>query len=254
VRTSILLCVVASLAACSSLTPVDDPVYLRIQDLEARLIRIERVLNNDSLISLASDVTSLRNEVQSLDGDIETLRHDLDEQSERQRDLYVDLDRRLADLEAAEAQAARTPGVAGPGSGAGFGGAAAGVSDQDAYGAAFGLIQQQDFAGAQSAFQNFLANYPQSSLRANAQYWLGETYYGQLSFMAALGEFKKVVDNYPDSSKLPDALLKMGYCYDELGDLDAARQALLRVVREFPDTQAAGLADQRLDRISEERG
>lgn len=250
-RTPISLCLAASLAACSSLTPVDDPVYLRIQDLDARLIRIERVLNNDSLISLASDVSSVRSDVQSLQGDIETLRHDLDEQSERQRDLYVDLDGRLAQLESAQSRSASVPG---PGGAAPGGGGGTSVSDQQAYDAAFNLVQTQNFAEAQAAFANFLATYPQSAYRANAQYWLGETYYGQLAFMSALDEFRKVVDNYPDSSKVPDALLKMGYCYDELGRPDAARQALLRVVREFPATQAADLADQRLARIAGENG
>ncbi len=95
-------------------------------------------------------------------------------------------------------------------------------------------------------------SYPASTLRGNAQYWLGEAHYAQLDFRTALTEFQRVLDDYPRSNKIPDALLKIGYSHDELGNTDSARQALLRVVREFPDAAAADLANGRLRRIAEE--
>ena len=246
-RKILLLPAAIGLAACSSLTPVDDPVYLRIQDMEARLIRIERVLENESLISLAGDITSLRNEVQQLLGEVETLRFELNNQAEGNRSLYSDLDRRLQNLEAAQQQLRSMPLPS-----AGGGGAAAAASDQQAYDAAFALVEAQRYAGAQAAFESFLASYRQSQLRANAQYWLAETHYAQLSFRTALAEFQRVIDDYPLSNKLPDALLKIGYSNHELGNRDAARQALLRVLREYPDTEIAARAEERLARIAGE--
>jgi tol-pal system protein YbgF len=236
---------VASLAACSSLTPVNDPVYLRITDLEARLIRIERVLENESLIALAGDINSLRTDVQSLLGEVETLRFDLENQAAGQRDLYVDLDQRLADIEAMQAQLPSMPG----GGSTGF--SSANVSDQQAYEAAFALIQSRNYPQAQSAFESFLASYPASTLRSNAQYWLAEMHYVQRSFGTALVEFEKVISNYPQSDKVPDALLKIGFSNFELRNFTAARQALLRVMREFPGTSAADSAEQRLSQIPE---
>ena len=242
-RKPLLLMSLAGLGACSSLTPVNDPVYLRINDLEARLIRIERVLDNESLITLAGDISSLRTESQQLLNEIETLRFELENQATRQRDLYVDLDQRLADIEAGQQRLSSIPGSA-----LGGGGVAA-VTDQQAYDEAFALIQQQDWARAQSAFESMLATYPASGLRSNAQYWLAETHYAQLDFRTALGEFQRVVNEYPQSSKLQDALLKIGYCNFELRNFPAAREALVRVMREFPETQAATLAQQRLTQI-----
>jgi tol-pal system protein YbgF len=246
VRKLLLIPAALALSACSSLTPVDDPVYLRITDLEARLVRIERVLDNDSLITLAGDISSLRDEVQQLTGDVETLRFDLGNQADGNRSLYQDLDNRLQALEEAQQNLRSLP------TGATGGSPVAAVTDQQAYDAAFALVQSQDYMGAQAAFESFLSTYLQSPLRANAQYWLAETHYAQLSFRTALAEFQKVVDDYPQSTKLPDALLKIGYSNDELGNRDAAREALMRVVREFPDTDTANLAQERLTKIAGE--
>lgn len=243
-RIAALICVLVGLAACTTMTPVNDPVYLRIQAMEARLIQVERVLENESMIELAGDIRSLRSEVQALLGDVETLRFEIDNGAARQGDLYEDLDRRMADLESAQQRIGSMPMA--PGGGA----SVAAATDQQAYDTAFALIQQQDYAAAQRAFETFLANYPASGLRANAQYWLAEMHYAQLDFSYALGQFQAVLDQYPQSNKIPDALLKIGYCNIELGNTTAARQALLRVVREFPGTSAATLADQRLSQLT----
>ena len=239
-----------ALAGCSSLTPTTDPVYLRMQDMEARLIRIERVVENESLIALASQISQLQAETQSLRGELETLRFESETSSERQRDLYVDVDQRLQDLEQSQARAATLPaaGGAGPGS------TQAAVNDQQAYDTAFALIQARRYDEAAAAFERFLTTYPSSSIRDNAQYWLAETYYVRRQFDQALPQFQRVLDTYPQSAKVPDALLKVGYCNYELRRFDAARTALEQVTRMYPDTSAARLATQRLDRIRQEAG
>jgi tol-pal system protein YbgF len=128
------------------------------------------------------------------------------------------------------------------------------MSDQQAYDAAFELIQARQYQDGSTAFTSFLLSYPTSVLRDNAQYWLAETYYVQREFAAALPEFERVIGSYPQSAKLPDALLKIGYCNYELKNWDAARQALTQVTRLYPDTTAARLAEQRLSRIAAEVG
>jgi len=244
-----LIGVLAAVTGCSSLTPTDDPVYLRLTDVEARLLRIERVVENESLIELAGEITALRNETQQLRGEIETLRFESENTASRQRDLYVDLDGRLQTLE----QGARAA-TAAPATGLGGAPALGAVGDQGAYDAAYGLIQSRRYPEALAAFRSFLTTYPASPLRDNAQYWLAEMHYVQRDFQAALGEFQRVLDDYPQSQKLPDALLKIGYCNYELKRWDAARQALQQVTRLYPDTTAARLAEQRLQRIAQEVG
>ena len=260
-------------AGCTSLSPTEDPMYLRLTDMEARLIRIERVLENESLIQLSGQLDELRNETQLLRGEIETQRFESDNAAARQRDLYVDLDARLQSLETnqlaanqqlSEAVRLNQEATAAAQSAASAAQSAASAvpvpppvplgSDQDNYNAAFDLIQSRQYAQAATAFQSFLTSFPGSPLADNAQYWLAETYYVQRQFAEALPEFQRVLDTYPQSAKLPDALLKIGYCNYELRNFDAARSALQQVSSQFPDTTAARLAVQRLERIIQETG
>jgi tol-pal system protein YbgF len=242
---------------CSSLSPSEDPVALKMTDLEARLIRIERIVENQSLVELSSAVEALRSETAALRGEIETLRFETENSDNRQRELYVDVDRRLQQLETAPrapigAPSAALPPDPGFGAGAATGAAVAARptgSDQQNYQAAFDLIQARKYDEANTAFTSFLSQFPTSPLADNAQYWLAETHYVRGQYQNALPEFRKVIETYPQSAKLPDALLKVGFCQAELGDRTAARTSLQEVMRQFPDTTAARLASQRLDRL-----
>jgi tol-pal system protein YbgF len=237
-----------------------------VQDLEARVIRMERVLENQSLVELSSEVERLRSETTALRGEIETLRYESEQSGSRQRELYVDVDRRLQSLESGGPRAFEpppsTPALSAPAAGAAAAGAAVGSavgstaatprptgSDQQNYQAAFDLISARKYPEAGAAFQTFLQQFPTSPLADNAQYWLGETYYVRGQYAEALPAFRKVLEQYPQSAKLPDAMLKVGYSQIELGDRNAARTTLQEVMRQFPDTTAARLASQRLSAL-----
>jgi tol-pal system protein YbgF len=241
---------------CSSLTPANDPVALRVTDMEARLIRIERVVENQSLIELSTQVDQLRAETTALRGEIETLRFETENSDSRQRELYVDVDRRLQSLETSPRAAVAPPAPVGgaPAAAAPAAPARPVGSDQQNYQAAFDLIQARKYEEAGRAFGDFLSAFPTSPLADNAQYWLAETHYVRREYREALPQFRKVVEQYPQSAKLPDALLKVGYCQIELGDRSAARASLQDVVKQFPDTTAARLASQRLERLTQEGG
>lgn len=116
-RSALLVLTIAgfgSIVGCSTLTPTDDPVYLRLQDLDARLGRIEKVVNNQSLVQLANQVDQLQADTKELRGEIDTLQHDTETSADRQRQLYLDVDRRLQALEQAQGRGAYSPqGAAG---------------------------------------------------------------------------------------------------------------------------------------------
>jgi len=263
-------CVLAlGVAGCASTPPEQDPVQIKLNDLDTRLARIERVMANQSMLDLANQTESLRGDLRAVHNDIDVLNHNLEATRKQQRDLYADIDRRLKSL---ESRSVAGPGVSGSGDGgagaaggtAGFNGGAgsggaeggpagSGSDDKTSYQAAFDLLKNSQYDRAIVAFQKFLLAFPGSQLADNAQYWLGETYYVNRSFAEAQDAFQRVVDKYPDSRKRPDALLKIGYCRYELQQWDGARQVLTIVVTQFPGTPAAQLAQQRLDKMANER-
>ncbi len=102
---------------------------------------------------------------------------------------------------------------------------------------------------AVTGFRNYIALYPGTSLRPNAQYWLGEAFYSQKSYEQAIKEFDLFVKQYPQNSKVASAMLKKGYAHLELGDKSQARTVLNGLLKRFPQTQEAKLAKERLSRV-----
>ncbi len=82
--------------------------------LESRVAKLERLLQSQGLVDLLDQVDALQTELQRLRGDIEFQTHTLEQIKKRQRQLYLDLDRRIQRLETAPAAqaSAREPALA----------------------------------------------------------------------------------------------------------------------------------------------
>jgi tol-pal system protein YbgF len=247
------LCVLAlAMAGCAGTPPEEDPVQIKLKDLDTRLGRIDRVVANQSLLDLANQNEAMRADLRAMHNDIDQLTNKLETSRKEQHDLYADLDRRLKALEGrGGGGSAAGPGEAG--AAAAGSSAASDTDDKAAYQAAFDLLKNSQFDAAIAAFQKFLLSFPDSTLADNAQYWLGEANYVNKAFPAAQAAFQKVVDKFPQSRKVPDALLKIGYCQYELKDFDAARRTLSKVTTQFPDSPSGHLAQQRLDSMAAEK-
>ncbi|MGB5690156.1 MAG: tol-pal system protein YbgF [Woeseiaceae bacterium] len=253
-RVSLLLLTPAlALGGCTlfETQPTEDPVLVKLDDLERRMQTIERVVQNQSLVNLTQQVGAMERRDSELQGQVETLTHESETTAERQRQLYADLDARIQVLEesmqARNSRSVMDGGTLSPGQLPVPDG-----SDRDNYQAAFELLKGQRYEAAAMAFQQFLVAYPDSELADNAQYWLAESHYVTQAFDKALTEFQIVITKFPRSRKVPDALLKTGYCNYELKQWAAARTSLERVTADYPDTTAARLAGQRLERMNEE--
>src|SRR5580658_5907468 len=92
-------CLVWSLSGCASTPPEEDPVQIRLKDLDTRLMRIERVMANQSLLEVANQLEALRADVRAMHNDVDQLSNALESGRKQQRDMYADLDQRLRNLE-----------------------------------------------------------------------------------------------------------------------------------------------------------
>lgn len=249
-RTGVVCLATLLLSGCLMVPPEEDPVYLKQVEIDNRLVRVEKIIDNQGLTNLMSQLEQLQKENAALRNEVETLRHNADQASERQRQLYLDIDQRLQAIEqraSAQARADAERPVLEGGSLSPGQLPVPGGNERANYQAAFELLKQGRYDQASLAFQQFLAAFPGSGLSDNAQYWLAESHYVTQKYKEALAEFETVVSKYPQSRKIPDALLKIGYCNYELKRYEAARKALTSVVQNYAETTAARLAGQRLE-------
>ena len=238
-----LVLVTVLAAGCASVPPDQDPVQIRLNDLDARVSKVERVVSNQSLVQMDQQVDTLQAEVRDLRGQIDDLQNSNNALRKQQRDLYADLDKRMAALE--HGGSAGGAAVSGAGGGQGVS-----STEQSIYGQAFDALKAGSYSVAISGFQDFLNQYPSSPLAPNAQYWLGEAHYVNHDFAAAESAFQAVLDKWPSSSKAPDAMLDLGNTQLAQGKTTKGRATLRQVASQYSGTGAASRAQARLKQLS----
>jgi len=259
VRNSVVLLTMLA-AGCASTPAEEDSVQVKLNDLEARMARLERIVANEA--ETAQRLDEVQGNMRELRGRIEEVEHSGEALSKQQRDLYGDLDKRMAAFGSGGAAA----GAAGAAAGAAAGVAAAGAAadkgageaagsnepssvEQAVYNQAFDALKAGSYSTAITGFRDFLKTYPGSALAENAQYWLGEAYYVNHDYDGAAGAFRTVLKKWPDSQKAPNALLKLGFTQYAQKQYPAARATLDEVTKKYPGTDSAKLAADRLRRI-----
>lgn len=110
-------------------------------------------------------------------------------------------------------------------------------------------FKHRDYEAALAGFRFFLELHGQSSLAANAQYWVGECQYRLGRYKEALKTFYHVVSYYPLSPKLAASTLKIGQTYTRMKDHEKARMMYERVVDQYPESAEAELARKALDAL-----
>ena len=227
----------------------------RVNDLERRLQRAERLIESSNLQKMYIEQERMDNTLRSLQGQLEELQYKLQQMDKNQREIFLDFDQRLQQMQAApsaggfqSSSSVATDEEGDEGADA-AGDSTPGFDEASQYKAAFDYLKSRNFPQAIEAFKSFLQQWPSSSLTGNAQYWLGEAYYGNRDYANAAKEFGKVRSLYPDSRKVPDATLKQGYSYYALKQWKKARKVLEEIRQAYPDSRVAGLAADRLKRM-----
>jgi len=230
--------------------------------VQQRLVRIERLLDSGVLVEQVRSMDALREEITLLREQIEQQGYDLENIKQRQRSLYLDMDRRISNVEAGSLGSRRRSNapVAPPNAVTTTRShtlkpvqtGAAGKNGKPAYDKAFKLLKEGRYQASIKAFEGFMKQSPDSKYADNAQYWLGEANYASRDYKKALDEFQGLIAQYPESTKIPGAKLKVGYVYFELKNWSASRNALQQVIKAYPGSTDSRKAKERLDRIKRE--
>lgn len=189
----------------------------------------------------------------ALQTDLLRLRQQQNDLAQRLQQLEVNqsqLDLRLRDQENLVAQLRSAPGaqmvtpggematipppVAAPTTTAG-----ALLPANELYMQAFADYTNGQYRQAAVGFESFLEHYGDNPYAGNAQFWLGECFYGQQQFPRAIQEYQKTVERYPQGGKTPEALLKMAAALRETNQSGLARDVLRILQQQYPDSAAA---------------
>jgi len=118
------------------------------------------------------------------------------------------------------------------------------------YQAAYSDIAAGRYALGRESFQTYLKSFPDTDVADNAQYWIGESYYGQGDFANAIVEFQKVIDNYPKGDKIPAAMFKIGLSQSRLKQTAESQKTYKALIQKYPKSPEAALAKERLGQKS----
>ena len=252
----------------------------RITSLENQLRALTRYLSNnpdaqrslggdagaapssDQLANMDVRLSALENQLRALTGQVEEAQHQSQVATDRLDRLEARMDR-LQGGAPATAAATTTDTATAP--------VDTGTSDETVevtqapgsaqslpsgdptalYNASLARLRQEDYAGAANGFEAFLTRYKDNDLAANAQYWLGESYYAQQDYSSAARAFLTAYSDYPQSSKASGALLKLGISLGELNQKQDACAALREFGQKYPnaspvETNRAAVARKKL--------
>lgn len=232
-------------------------VNQRINRLESEIQFLQRQLARGEVSPLGApgvvanagqagaEIARIDEEMRSLRGQVEQVAYEVEQTNKRLDTMQKDLDYRLQQLSAqpeaaAEeeaaaplveelAQVARTQeegALAMPSD-------TAPMSARDLYNHAFKLLNQTNYTGAISSFQQFTKKFGDDPLVGNAWYWLGEAFYVQRDYVKAADSFRQGFQKLPDGPKAGDNLLKLGMSLSALERKDEACVVLKQVKAKY---------------------
>ena len=245
---SVAVSVAAVLAGCASTPPEEDPVQIKLNDLDARVARIERVVSNQSLVQLAQNLDSVQQETRRLRGRIDELENS-NEQMKKQ--LAASASVRIIGGGANANNGAY--GSAGAPSNAGAAGATGGDATSAAAGGgsygsagAAGSIGAATGAGAAAAAAGSgpgATDVPAGGAGASS---VEQSVYSQAfsalkagSYSIAITGFKDFLTTYPQSPLAENAQYWLGEAYYVTRSYDDAGTAFRTVLQKYPQSRKA---------------
>ena len=167
----------------------DDEARKAILDLREK---VEAAQN--AQLMLQNQIEALREQNARLIGRVEELSNQLTLEQRSNRDLYTDLDKRMAELEPADVELdGRTVRVS--------------AEERRLYTLAVSSFSQGKYEESEELLRTLTANYPQTGYMPAALFWLGNSLYASGELKQALEVENKLLKEFPKDARVPDALL-----------------------------------------------
>ncbi len=205
---------------------------------ETETQRLERLLNNNAKVrfQMQQQINELAQENAELRGLIEHNQYTIQQISDRQKELFLEIDR-LKSAKQTESKKQDTSKPAVP---------STSLNEQQAYQQAVDLaLKEKNIDGAIIAFTSFNQQFPESTYSNNAYYWLGQLYFTEKKDADAVTNFRYVVKD-KSSNKRSDAIFKLGLISKRNNKPNEAQKLFKLVTLEYPNTPIAEKAKKEL--------
>lgn len=229
------------------------------QSMEQRVTKLERMLDSGTLLKLLQSVEELKAEVRELRGQLEQQQNSVSQMTDRQRELYLDVDRRLQRVEAGGAAIGATAATAassGPGTaptagtGASAGGSTAGrTSTGSTSGTGSGSV-----AAAGAATRAATAPAGVDPVKEQQAYQTAFNLLKAGRYDQAAKAFQKFLAEYPSGKFSDNAQYWLGESYYVTRNFDSALREFDKLVEEHPDSQKLTHAMLKIGYIYDELG
>ena len=110
-----------------------------------------------------------------------------------------------------------------------------GLSPEEQYNEAFGLLEAAQYEGAHEAFSRLIDAHPTHDLAQNAAYWRAESLYARQMYPEAAKSYALNLRQYPEGRKAPDNMVKLGIALLKLGRSEEACRAFEQLDQAFSD-------------------
>lgn len=229
------------------------------QSLEQRVAKMERMLESGTLLKLLQSVEQLKTEVRELRGQLEQQQFALSQMTDRQRELYLDMDRRLQRAEAAGA--ALGGAVAATGSAGATPAAGAGTPTAPAAGSATATSTSPAAVGAVAAAGAATQASTPAPVTASVDPVKEQQAYQAAFNLLKAGRydqaakaFQSFLDEYPNGKFADNAQYWLGESYYVTRNFDNAMREFNKLVTEHPDSQKVTHALLKIGYINDELG
>ncbi len=215
------------------------------------------------MLEMLNRLEGLQNQVRQLRGLLEQQKYDIANLKKRQQNIYMDVNRRLQQLETGRTFTSNNAGKALS--------ADKKVNNKPKvvkqatkkvkpkspeyekadFDEAYASVRNSRYHQAIRLLNKFIVNYPNGRYSDNALFWLGSVYKVVGNLPSAKKNFKAVFTQFPKSEKAALALLKLADIYLAEKKTRQAKQLYMRVKKDYPDTSSARVAQNKLQSIGQ---
>ena len=200
---------------------------------------------------LLNKINSLEKEIQTLLSQLEEINYKLNRIEDTQQLRYVDLDKRIHELEGILLVQEEIEGTnideLDPLAGL--------IEEDDAsnefelWSDSLQLIEDGRFAEASEKLRYLILSFPEGNFIGDALFWLGEIYFLQENYTDSSDSFNELISTYAEHSRVPDANFKLGMISLRSEDSNKAKEYFNYLINNHPDSGAGILAAEELKKF-----